>query len=160
MSSAGGPSRTLSAGGGGNDGQGIVVDGDLDIAQQSSGERMMVQAPSRRPFQKVEPWTNKANNSPLAYNCAVDGPSVPGNGAVPRIPDNEELRHVGGLTSPFLKVGIVIGDNPARYANKGIRRDKAREDARRARGDLPRDPSALRVYMRVTEKMASQVCIF
>jgi hypothetical protein len=141
-----------------------VVDGDGDIAVTMDGEQMKVQAPGRRPMQKVYLWggnrdgasKKKDKGSGLTnktYKPEEDGPGVAPRGG--RLPTGEELEP--GLSAvQYLEVGLVIGDNPAMYKPTAHDKKKDIKAERQLRGEMPRADSALRAFIPITENIPTQ----
>nr|POE65121.1 hypothetical protein CFP56_34789 [Quercus suber] len=134
-----------------------ITDGQTDIAMTFDGERMTVAAVGRMHMQKVYLWTGSnegqsRKTSNVAYDKSAD---APGDNPPSRLPTVEELTPSPAAVQ-YLEVGIVIGDDPKRYLPTGESRDKARVKARQDRGVLARDPSAMRVFLSLTEYISSQ----
>ncbi|KAB5580375.1 hypothetical protein GE09DRAFT_1255157 [Coniochaeta sp. 2T2.1] len=132
---------------------------DSDIAKTTNFEQMAVEAPGRRPFQRVYLWANKGANGEAKtttekYNPEEDGEAV---GIPPKLPQGQELIPHGNAME-YVEVGLVIGGEPDRYTPQGGGRaaDKARKQQRQQRGVVPRDPTALRAYIPVTDTIAAQ----
>lgn len=139
----------------------IVVDGDKDIAISADKERMMVQAPGRKPFQRVYMWPGSKENASgkkkdgdkgftnKAYSFENDKPN---EHPVQPLPTPEELQP-GEDAIEYLEVGLVCGGEPHKY-KVGKNKVQAAKD-REARGDLVRDKYAIRAFFPVTEKVTT-----
>jgi hypothetical protein len=141
-----------------------VVDGDADIAMTMDGDQMKVQAPGRRPMQKVYLWEGNKDGaskkkdrgsgySNKAYKPEEDGPSKAAAGG--RLPTDEELQP-GQSAVQYLEVGLVIGDNPGLYKAKASDKKKDIKAERQRRGEMQRAPSAIRAFIPVTENIPTQ----
>jgi hypothetical protein len=136
----------------------VVSDGNQDIAMNADLERMMVQAPGRRHFQRTFLWNGSRENGKtndrssgltnLSYKPDEHSPKLH---PVGRLPTRTELES-GEEAIEYIEVGIVCGENPAQYKQTGPS-GPAKVKARLARGDMQRDPYALRAFTPITEKV-------
>lgn len=145
----------------------IVLDGARDIALTKDLEQMHTQATGRQVFQKVFLWASfgssqdsgpspqrKSNMATtIKYDPNVDGPAKAG--PCPTLPGSTELLpHMDA--KEYLEVGLIIGDDPEKYKPVGLSGNKRRQDERKNRGVLPRDQSAMRVFVPTTTYIAEQ----
>ena len=140
-----------------------VVDGDADIATTMDGDQMKVQAPGRRPMQRVYFWQGNREGSKKrdrgsgftnkAYKPEEDGPQVASQGG--RLPTPEELEP-GPNAVQYLEVGLVLGDDPAKYKPTATGTKKDIKADRERRGEMARAESALRAFIPVTENIPTQ----
>lgn len=141
-----------------------VADGDADIAVTMDGEQMKVQAPGRRPMQRVYLWGGNKDTASKkkdkgsgftnkAYKPEEDGPKVATQGG--RLPTPEELQP-GQSAVQYLEVGLVIGDNPGMYKPTANDKKKDIKAERQRRGEMPRAESAIRAFIPVTENIPTQ----
>ncbi|KAH6679913.1 hypothetical protein F5X68DRAFT_192991 [Plectosphaerella plurivora] len=129
-----------------------ILDGQLDIAKRSDGQAMKVEADGRRPFQKVQMWCGpKRTTTVEKYEPTKDGPAVHNPGTI--LPGPMELV-ASDATIEFLEVGIVIGEEPLRYAATlpGRPRRKKNEDIE----TMARDPTALRAFIPIRQYIPDQ----
>jgi hypothetical protein len=137
----------------------VVVDADQDIAINADKERMMVQAPGRKPYQRVYMWAGSRENASgkkkdgdkgltnKPYSFENDKPN---EFPVEPLPTGEGLQP-GEDAIEYLEVGLVCGGDTLKY-KVGKNKVQAAKD-REARGDLVRDKYAIRAFFPVTEKV-------
>lgn len=139
----------------------VVLDGDQDIAIVADKQQMMVQAPGRKPFQRVFLWTGgyesasgkkKENDKGLTNKPYSFKDDKPNENPVPLLPVGLELQP-GEETVEYLEVGIVCGGDPHKYKVGKQKVQAAKE--REARGVLVRDRFAIRAFFPVTPKITT-----
>lgn len=129
----------------------LVQDGFYDIAKRSSNEQMRISATGRRKFQfcyLVSSAMSKSSN--VQYDATTDCLTDPA-----KLPTGKELE-MTDLTKRYLEVGLIHGQEPAKYIATGAGRNKERELEKEKRGVLDRDQHAMRVFTPVTTKLKAQ----
>ncbi|KAM0414579.1 hypothetical protein ACHAPT_013573 [Fusarium lateritium] len=122
---------------------------------------MRVEADGRQPFQVVYMWANEENKQETGhtkttnrqYKPETDGPHVV---PCPQLPTGAELVQDDKSTKAYMEVGLIIGSNPTNLVPTGLPRAKGRAQARAHRGILRRDEGAMRVFIPMTQHVASQ----
>lgn len=131
-----------------------VEDGYNDIAITEAGEKMRVEVNGRRIRGHAYLTAAKSDRN---YKVEDDGPDKAG--LPPATPGPKELINSDAVQK-YLEVGIVIGDDLAKYTPSGVPRDKTRADGRDERGVHRRDQSALRAYTMFQSRIPAQLELF
>lgn len=118
---------------------------DVDIAKTIYLKQMKVGAEDRIPFQRAHLWNSFKTTINRRYHPSADGPPLCYGDERPTglelVPDDE------GLTSEYLEVGVIVGEEPSRWlpTGKAGRPSKGEKAGKQSQDILDRDAHAMRV---------------
>lgn len=130
------------------DPQQMIREPDKDIAVNEHLEKITVGVMGRVQSQKIYVSTPNGKRSILKYDPSIDAPDQ----EMSILPTREEIEG-RPETSEYLIVGFVLAKDPYEFSTRGLRksRDRARDEARIARGVHPPQANILRAVVPVTE---------
>ncbi|KAM0265547.1 hypothetical protein ACHAPA_007698 [Fusarium lateritium] len=151
-----------------------VEDGYRDLAQNRDYLQMRVEVDGRIPFQRVHLWssgeeektgTGRMKTSNDQYKPLIHGPTVI---KCPKAPRGDELIRNSKVTKEYVEVGLIVGDDPEKYSNKGTPTKGTPTKGTPTKGKgrqndpiiLRRDENAMRVFISVSEKLNPQAKFF
>ena len=122
----------------------------------------MTEVKGRRLFQLTHLWSSskaddmRKNATTVKYDVQKHGAE---HGMPPKLPTAEEAAG-NNSTKEYLEVGLVIGGEPSRWTSRGQGGQasaKKRATEQKARGVLTREETAMRVFIRVEDRVAPKV---